>query len=38
MWPAWQDTAATIGWLAERGPDERSGDVWARLEDPADAG
>ena len=32
LWPAWRDLAATSRWLAERRPDERSGDVWARLE------
>jgi FkbM family methyltransferase len=32
LWPAWQDLAATSRWLAARRPEERSGDVWARLE------
>jgi len=32
LWPEWRDLAATARWLAGRRPDERSGDVWARLE------
>ena len=32
LWPEWRDVAATSSWLAERRPEERSGDVWARLE------
>lgn len=32
LWPAWRGTDDTLSWLAERRPDERSGDVWARLE------
>ena len=31
-WPAWQEPAATLAWLRRRRPDERSGDVYARLE------
>jgi len=30
-WPAWQEAAIVEGWLRERRPDERSGDVYARL-------
>jgi FkbM family methyltransferase len=33
LWPTWRDQADTQRWLAERRPDERSGDVWARLSD-----
>jgi FkbM family methyltransferase len=32
LWPAWQEPAAIDAWLRERRPDERSGDVYARLE------
>ena len=32
LWPAWHDVASTTRWLAERRAEERSGDVWARLE------
>jgi FkbM family methyltransferase len=31
-WPVWQDAAIIEGWLRQRRPDERSGDVYARLE------
>jgi FkbM family methyltransferase len=31
-WPQWQDPAATLAWLRGRRPDERSGDIYARLE------
>lgn len=31
-WPAWQEAAAIEAWLRQRRPDERSGDVYARLE------
>jgi FkbM family methyltransferase len=31
-WQAWQEPAAIQGWLRQRRPDERSGDVYARLE------
>jgi FkbM family methyltransferase len=30
-WPAWQEAAAIEDWLRARRPDERSGDVYARL-------
>jgi FkbM family methyltransferase len=33
-WPIWQEAAATLAWLRARRPDERSGDIYARL-DPA---
>jgi FkbM family methyltransferase len=29
---AWEDSAAILGWLRQRRPDEPSGDVYARLE------
>jgi FkbM family methyltransferase len=32
LWPKWQERAATLAWLQQRRPDERSGDVYARLE------
>jgi FkbM family methyltransferase len=32
LWPAWQARAAIEHWLRRRQPDERSGDVYARLE------
>jgi FkbM family methyltransferase len=32
LWPAWRDAEDTLSWLAECRPDERSGDIWARLE------
>jgi FkbM family methyltransferase len=32
LWPGWQDAAATLDWLRERRSDERSGDVYGRLE------
>lgn len=32
LWPEWQEPAATVAWLRQRGRDERSGDVYARLE------
>jgi len=31
-WPQWQETAATLAWLRARRPDERSGDVYAKLQ------
>ena len=31
-WPDWQEPAAALAWLRARRPDERSGDVYARLE------
>ena len=31
-WPNWQEPAAALAWLHARRPDERSGDVYARLE------
>ena len=31
-WPDWQEPAAALAWLRARPPDERSGDVYARLE------
>ena len=31
-WPDWQEPAAILAWLRARRPDERSGDVYARLE------
>jgi FkbM family methyltransferase len=31
LWPRWQERAAIESWLRQRGPDERSGDVYARL-------
>jgi FkbM family methyltransferase len=34
-WPAWQEGAVIADWLRARRPDERSGDVYARLEDQA---
>lgn len=30
--PQWQETAATLAWLRARRPDERSGDVYAKLQ------
>jgi FkbM family methyltransferase len=32
LWPQWRGADATLAWLADRRPDARSGDVWARLE------
>jgi FkbM family methyltransferase len=32
LWPEWRDGGSILGWLADRRPEERSGDVWARLE------
>jgi hypothetical protein len=32
LWRAWQDSAAALAWLRARRPDERSGDLYARLE------
>jgi FkbM family methyltransferase len=34
-WPAWQEAAVIEDWLRARRPEERSGDVYARLEDHA---
>ena len=31
LWPEWQEPAAALAWLRARRPDERSGDVYARL-------
>jgi len=31
-WPAWRERATIEDWLRQRRPDERSGDVYARLE------
>jgi FkbM family methyltransferase len=31
-WQTWQEPAAILGWLRARRPDERSGDVYARLD------
>jgi FkbM family methyltransferase len=31
-WPTWQEPAAILAWLRQHRPDERSGDVYARLE------
>lgn len=33
-WEAWQEAAAALRWLRARRPDERSGDVYARLDGP----
>jgi FkbM family methyltransferase len=35
-WPAWHEPAATLAWLRQRGPDDRSGDIYARLPGVAD--
>jgi hypothetical protein len=32
LWPAWREREATLAWLRALRPDERSGDVYARLE------
>jgi FkbM family methyltransferase len=32
LWSEWQEAAPTLAWLRERRPEERSGDVYARLE------
>jgi FkbM family methyltransferase len=32
LWPSWQERAAIEAWLHQRRPDERSGDIYARLE------
>ena len=32
LWPEWQAGDATLAWLAGQRTEERSGDVWARLE------
>jgi hypothetical protein len=31
LWPAWQEPAAILAWLRALRPEERSGDVYARL-------
>jgi FkbM family methyltransferase len=32
LWPDWRERAAIQDWLRERQPDERSGDIYARLQ------
>ncbi|NNU79453.1 FkbM family methyltransferase [Halovulum dunhuangense] len=34
LWPEWRDAAQADAWLAARSPDEKHGDLYARLDTP----